>query len=458
MGTFPTFRGPALFFRPCSILLIFSLVTFLVGCGSKTKPSMVLIVVDTLRADYMGCYGYTKDTTPNLDRLAEEGVLFSRVFAASPWTGPSVSSITTGMYPDEVGVRDLRDGLTPRITTLAERLKKAGYHTGAVVSNTLAGPTYGHDQGYDSFLCEPYKAVPKEAPYGDERLWPAFTADQVTDKALEWLKTARKPFFLHVHYTDPHDPYIPPAAWRNKFLENRQPLDIDLLLEENFTHADLSPEELDRLRAGYEGEIAFADHEIGRLIDQLPDHTLVAFTGDHGEEFLEHGGFLHGNSLFQELLRIPLIFKGADLPEGVQILEPVSHVDITPTLVDAACIPLDPGFSGFSLLPFMRSRSQPPLSRPLFSVLESRTDRRIAVKEGDWRFEVHPEKRSVFLYNLKLDPRELKNVAMEHTDLVKSFIDSVKNRNSRLMAAPEMKDKEVQKEREAILRNLGYIK
>lgn len=439
-------------------LTLILLPVALIGCGPKERPSMVLVVVDTLRADYMGCYGYEKDTTPNLDRISKEGALFSRVFAASPWTGPSVASITTGMYPDEVGVRDLRDGLAPRITTLAERLKKAGYHTGAVVSNTLAGPAYGHDQGYDQIFCEPYKAIPDDAPSGDERLWPGFTADEVTDKALEWLKTAKKPYFLYVHYTDPHDPYIPPKVWQDKFLKGREPLATDLLLEERFVEAGLSPEEVDRLRACYEGEIAFADHEIGRLADALTRDTHLVVTGDHGEEFLEHGGFRHGTSLFQELLNVPLMVRGPAAPPGRIIHEPASHVDITPTLLDLASAPGDPDFAGTSLLPYLQSSSPETLSRPLFSVLESRIDRRIAVKKDQLRFEVHPQKRAVYLYDLEKDPGELNNIAMENADLVQSFINIVKGRNHRLMAAPETLDQSLEKEREAILRNLGYIK
>jgi arylsulfatase A-like enzyme len=403
---------------------------------------MVLITVDTLRADVLTCYGYGNDTSPHLSRLAKEGVRFENVTAASPWTTPSVASITTGKYPDEVGVRDLRHGLPRSVTTLAERLQRAGYATGAVVSNTLAGPDYGHDQGYDFMHCLRYK---------DDEGVPSFTADRVTDQALQWMRSAEAPYFLYVHYTDPHDPYLPPGEFPGGAVERK------ILLENSF-----SASMKDAVKACYEAEVAFMDREVGRLLDAIARDTLVVFTGDHGEEFQEHGGYLHGHTLFQELLSVPLLFRGPGVPQGVVIHAPVSHVDITPTLLDRAGIALPDDLSGESLVPFFRNVVRKPRPRILFSVLENENTRRVAARQGPWKLEVRtdraPERFSAALYHLDEDPGEEHNVAAENPELISSLVETMRARRTRLMKPEEHLDDETKKRREEELRALGYIK
>lgn len=399
---------------------------------------MVLITIDTLRADALACYGSGNDTSPNLSRLAKQGVRFANVTAASPWTAPSVASITTGKYPDEVGVRDLNHGLPRSVTTLAERLKRAGYATGAVVSNTLAGPEYGHDQGYDFMYCLRYK---------DDEGAPSFTADRVTDKALEWMRSAKAPFFLCVHYTDPHDPYLPPDV--------KSDLSRTRLLQ-----SDFEPSMKEAVKACYEAEVAFMDREVGRLFDAIARDTLVVFTGDHGEEFQEHGGYLHGHTLFQELLSVPLLFRGPGVPQGAAIYAPVSHVDITPTLLDYAGIPEK--LSGESLRPFFRNTVLKPRPRLLFSVLENEESRRVAARQGPWKLEVRtdraPARHFAALYHLEDDPGEERNVAPENQELVSALIESMRARRSRLMEPEDKIDDETRQRREEELRALGYIK
>ena len=188
------------------------------GCSESPapRPSVVLVVVDTLRADSTTSHGHPRDLTPRLARFADSGAVFLDCFAVSPWTTPSVASLVTGRYPDELGIRRMAQPLPEGAVTLAERLRAAGYATGAVVSNGMAGPQFGFDAGYDSFAFERYKEDDLDTTgYAAKR--PSFTADRVTDRALEWLEGAREPFFLYVHYTDPHEPYLPPQKWRAAF-------------------------------------------------------------------------------------------------------------------------------------------------------------------------------------------------------------------------------------------------
>jgi arylsulfatase A-like enzyme len=427
------------------------------GCGEKPRPCIVLIMVDTLRADHLECYGSESKSSPFISTLAEEGTLFTQVVAASPWTGPSVASILTGNYPDEVGIHDLRDPLHPSSSTLSEILRKEGYATGAVVSNSMAGPVYGFDKGYDAFFFERYKGKEGEvAPEQVDR--PVFTADRVTEKAIETLKRMKKPFFLYVHYTDPHDPYLPPPPWRDQILGDRNPLKEDLLIESRFTETALSSDEVETIRSYYEAEIAFIDHEIGRLVGSLSPATLVVFTGDHGEEFQEHGGFLHGHTLYQELLHVPLIIKGPGIPTRKTVTDLVSHVDIVPTLLDLLGLTAKEDLSGKSLSPFFQDGPVEQESRTLFSMLETRDKRRISARRGPWKLILAPEERTLWLYNLDRDPRERNNIALENNQLVSSIIDSIKARKSRIIPALKRRNPELDKEREEELRAIGYIK
>jgi arylsulfatase A-like enzyme len=431
----------------------------LVGCG-RDKPtlSVVVIMIDTLRADQIGLEESEEKVAPRILRLAEEGTLFRNVFAASPWTGPSVASIVTGYYPDELGIRNLRDPLPPEAVTLAERFKAEDYMTGAVVSNAMAGPAYGFDQGYESLYIERYKGKAPAGPApGAPR--PSFTADRVTDKALEWLKGAKAPFFFYVHYTDPHEPYMPPAEWRNKFLAGREPLDDDYLAESAFTRSKEVPGDLlDRVRTYYQAEVAFTDHEVGRLLDQVPPGTLVVLIGDHGEEFMEHGTFLHGHSLFQELLEVPLIFKGPGIPPGGMVGELVSHIDIVPTILDLAGMPVETGLPGKSFRPYIQNPSMESEPRLLFSVLESGRYRGDAVRTGPWKFHLVGQEKGQWLYNLDQDPKETRNVVVGNYKITKPLIQAIETRKSRAVDASKNRDPRMDRLREEELRAIGYIK
>jgi len=439
------------------ILILLTLaLPWLAGCAQEEPPSIVLIVIDTLRKDHLECYGFEKATSPCISKFAQEGVIFDRALAASPWTGPSVASIVTGTYPDELGMRDLLAPLPDTASTLAEKLKKAGYATYAVVSNGIAGPAYGHDQGYDDFFFKRYKEKKENLETAGSPL--VFTADRVTDKALEMMAAASKPFFLYVHYTDPHDPYLPPSDWKERFLKGYSPLDEKILKDSLFTEMGMEPGQVETLKAHYQAEIAFTDHEVSRVLEALGPDTLVVLTGDHGEEFLEHGGFLHGHTLYRELLDVPLIFRGPGLARNTRIDDPVSHVDIAPTILDLAGVDIDRDpFSGCSLKPRLTNAAAPLQERPLFSVLETDDYHCVSVAMGSWKLLLVPAEKTVCLFDLAQDPSETRNVAQENPEVVSALIQAVKQRKARIRSAAQASPDMI-KAREEELRAIGYIK
>jgi arylsulfatase len=397
------------------LLAVLALVAGLAACGTSEPPSIVLVVIDTVRADHLTPYGYERDTSPHIERLARSGTLFLQGVAASPWTGPSVASIVTGRYPDEVGIRGLRHRLPPSVPSLAQILRDAGYATAAVVSNALAGPAYGYHRGYDSFHFEHYKLQPEgsAAPPGQ----PYFTADRVTERALAWIASAPKPFFLYLHYTDPHEPYLPPPRWRDRFVREASGFDETLLNGKRFTRVPLDGDELAAVRAHYEAEIAFVDHEVGRLVDALGNDVIVVLTGDHGEEFRDHGAFLHGHTLYQELLRVPLLLAGPGIPRDRTSAVPASHVDILPTVLELARVPSPPSVNGRSLL-----------GAP-----------------GE------------VLHDLSSDPGESRNRAPERRAVTLELARAIEERNARVVPGTRPVDPAAARRMEAALRALGYV-
>ncbi len=444
------------------LVVAVALCVSLSSCGSErfegsARPSLLLIVVDTLRADGLDPEGLRGGTTPHIARLADERTQFTSAVAVSPWTGPSVSSIVTGKYPIELGIYDLRDPLPDTVPNLAQRLAAAGYATSAVISNGIAGPAYGHDRGYEDFYFEPYKVKPET---GDGFRIPSFTADRVTEKALEWLNGYLRvaddlspPFFLHVHYTDPHDPYFAPETWRTKLQNGQEPLSDSYLLGAEFVRNAPTPVQLEAIKASYRAEVAFADHEIGRLLERVPAGTAVILTSDHGEEFFEHGGFLHGHTLYEELVHVPLIIRGPGVPPGVTVRDTVSHVDITPTVLDLTGIggTDSDGFSGTSLLRYVGR----PFERegPIYSILESHRRLQISVRRDEWKLHMFPNRRAT-LANLRDDPDEAQDFSQSHPEIASELLRLGQDWQRQAVERP---DDEADRERLEALRSIGYI-
>ncbi|MGH0028547.1 MAG: sulfatase [Myxococcota bacterium] len=331
------------------------------ACAPPRKPPDVLLVtVDTLRADRLGVYGYPLDTSPRIDALAKQGVLFERAIAAAGRTAPAHASIFTSRYVrgHSMGARNGDSELVGHVT-LAEAFAAGGYRTGAFVGNLLLAGRLGFARGFDVYDDE--LTVPESnRPHVLER-----RADDTTERALHWLAAGDEPAFLWVHYQDPHGPYTPPPPFDAAF-EVPAPPDEPVLEVAAFgATAGRIPryQAIEGLRrasqyeARYVGEIAYADRAIGRLVAALDARrrpNVVLFTADHGESLGEGGHyFKHVHSTGPDVAHVPLLLRAPGLaPERRR--EWVSHVDVAPTLLDLAGLPLPPDAQGVSLVRRLR--------------------------------------------------------------------------------------------------------
>jgi len=292
--------------------------------AAAERPSVLLVTLDTTRADRLGCYGAKSAATPNLDALARQGVRFEQALAPAPLTLPSHCTIMTGLVPRRHGVRDnARYRLARGIPVLAERLKEAGYRTAAYVSSAVLDRIGGLDRGFDLYD-DTVRVGDRRAFAYEER-----AASQTTASALEGLARLDPPFFLWIHYFDPHLPYVPPEPFRSRFRDRP-----------------------------YDGEIAFVDSEFGKLLEAARKRApslLVVVAGDHGEGLGEHGEAGHGIFLYQATMRVPLIFSGPGIPGGRAIRAGAAGlVDIAPTILDLLGLKPMADVDGKSLAPILR--------------------------------------------------------------------------------------------------------
>jgi arylsulfatase A-like enzyme len=325
------------------------------GCGRDVssadrlppleKLNVLLIVIDTLGAEHLGCFDPTLHHTPRLDQLAQESVFFRRATSAAPWTQPAIASLLTGLLPSHHRVRHILDSLSPRVETMAERLQACGHRTAGVVSHTLVTGRFGFDQGCEVFDTS---SVGSAA---------AITSARVTAVAGDLLaQMAGDRFFMLVHYFDPHGLYNhhPEFDLTSRY---RGPLRPAMPIRElRDRRWQMTPADIHYLVGLYHEEIAYTDHQVGLLLDRLQelglaDDTLVILTADHGEEFMRHGWIGHTITLYDELLHVPLLFR---LPGRLQphtVDTPVSLLDVLPTLLDlsASRVEGDP-LDGQSLL------------------------------------------------------------------------------------------------------------
>jgi arylsulfatase A-like enzyme len=396
------------------------------GCGD-TRPNVLLITLDTTRADHMSCYGYSRPTTPNLDRLAERSVVYTRAISTSSWTLPAHASLFTGRFPTSHGARydaegPLRlnsvvdgpsssyraRGLVPEEITLASLLSDAGYSTAAVVGGPWMKRVFGLDKGFDF--------------YDDQGITvDGRRAEQVTAVALEWLQSAGPgPFFLFLNYFDPHGPYDPPAPYGQAFLPQ----------------ASSGPEaEREAEIARYDGEILYMDHCIGELLDGLArlghdDDTLIVVASDHGEALWDHNLFGHGRTLFQEEIHIPLLVhdpRGDAAPGRSDA--PTQLTDVMPMVLDRLGLELPAGVQG-GLPP----RTGHPVIAEVYPL-------EVESAFGDWQALVDYHSGYKYLWNsrgysqlfdLRNDPRERTNLieresarALEMQRLLESYLGSL---------------------------------
>ena len=411
------------------------------GCGEPPRPSLLLVTVDTTRADHLGAYGYGRDTSPTLDALAEEGVLFEHAFSHAPITLPSHTSMLTGALPPAHGVRDNgRFVAADDLETLPEMLSEQGYATGAFVSAFVLDSRFGLDQGFDVYD-DSFTAEWSEDKLRDAKIYNQMVtdrpADQTTERAIAWLaERGDEPFFLWVHYYDPHQRYAPPHPWDQRFQDSL-----------------------------YDGEIAFMDSQIARLFDAFRergqwDRTAVVVTGDHGESLGQHGEATHAVLAYDSTLRVPLLVKppAAVSVERKVVTDGVSHVDLLPTVCDLLGLPTPGGLPGRSLLPAIQGRTQPARAAYFESALPRFSfgwEPLFGVRAGAWKYIHAPEPE---LYDLASDPNEQRNVAGRETERraeLESLLFRTVEENPPLIQSPETgaMDDDVRRR----LAALGYV-
>lgn len=321
------------------------------ACRSSAPPSLLLITIDTLRADHVSAYGYPWPTSPTLDALAADGVYFDRMFSPLPETAPSCASLLTGRWPAQLEMRGNGDPLDGRFKTLARLLQDAGYDTAAFVSGyPLIRRLSALDRGFD--LYDDNMPDARGQTPGVQR-----SAEKTTAVALAWLRGRRsQPFFAWVHYYDPHGDYAPGPAHEALFADRSPGLTVPLASVPRYQQRG---DETDAavFIGRYDGEIRRVDDQIARLLEQLEDagqreNTLVVITADHGESLTEHGYFFdHGNELYLPSARVPFILSGPGVPRRAEPVEGITRtVDILPTLLALLDRPAIPDLPGRSLV------------------------------------------------------------------------------------------------------------
>lgn len=389
--------------------------------AQAATPGLVIICVDTLRADHLGLYGYERDTSPEVDAWFGEGLVFERAYCTAVTTTPSVVSLLSGQRPQNHGVRLHFQTLPETTGTLGQWLSDAGYQTAAFVSNMV--------------LTREATALDREFDYYDDHVsqrWPdrdtfERTAADTTDAVVQWLDLDRQPgqpFFLYVHYMDPHGPYLAPEDKPKSFDHPiPQPIDLERLLK--YLVVFDSDDGLDYVD-GYDEEIAYADREIGRLLRHLEtleqwENLTVVFTSDHGESMMEHEKwFRHGYHVYEEIARVPLAVRGPGFTKG-RVATPVSLTDVAPTLLGIAGVTVTEPMDG-------RPLSAAPEPRYVFvEAKDNQTLMRRALISGNHKWVIEIEKAEGFwagvrgalfggdsivtvdryCYDLKADPDEL---------------------------------------------------
>jgi arylsulfatase A-like enzyme len=375
-------------------------------------PNVLVISVDTLRPDHLACYGYSRATAPSIDRLAAQGVLFENAYATGPATIESHASLFTGRFPYQHGAfTGAWSPLPDEEVTLAELLGEHGYRTLGMASSLRFEPDSGFQQGFQD--------------YGVTRRPKNECSRIVTDRALDWIgQDEAQPFFAFLHYFGPHEPYGPPEPYRSHWqtAPTASPGDAETYMREyRFPGREMPAEALAHLEALYDAEILFLDSELTRLLDALDQRglasrTLVILLSDHGEEFKEHGGLSHAQSLHEELLRIPLLVRWPGrIPAGRRVTRSVQLVDVLPTVLDLVGAP-PRDVPGRSLRP------------ALFGTAESEADRNdpiigqrfpsgwsITTTRPEGRFKLIAQGRyPARLFRLDDDPGEHRDVAREY--------------------------------------------
>lgn len=421
------------------------------GTSEPRRPNVVLYVVDTVRADRLGVYGYGKPTSPRLDAFATDALVFENAYAQSSWTRPAVASLFTGLLPPAHRTVGRRSVLPEEAVTLAEILAAHGYEGLGLVRNPNVGRAFGFAQGFTRFRSEDRER--DETMLDRVRLW------------LDERQDAEAPFFLFLHAIDPHGPYDPAPEFEEMFDAGGAPAHyrtVRYLLGLNRGDVEAEPGTAEALSRLYDAEVAQNDRAFGDLLDELEARGLaggaaVIYLSDHGEEFAEHGRWEHGLSLYEEVLRVPLVMRLPGVPAR-RVEEPAQHVDVLPTLLGYLGIEAPPT-DGRDLLA-ARRRGDAPLD--VYTHLDVDGHRAASVIRGRFKL-VLPQSPSQgtapMLFDLEADPGELEDLAAARPDVVERMLALLAERNlaDEVEPAEEIEDDQLGEDVRRRLRALGYV-
>lgn len=453
-----------------ALALLLACACWLCGCQPKRDPNVLVLVVDALRPDHMGCYGYELPTSPAMDALARRGVLFADATSLSSYTRAAVPSILASVHPGAHGV--LNQGkevemLSDEYTTLAEVLKERGYVTAAFAPNPSLHRAFNIDQGFDLY--------DDEFQIGVRGAQEFETARRINERTLAWLRANReKPFFAYLHYRDVHAPYVPPPPYDKMFDrpgEGRPLSDFEYKSQPPDMRKPHRFRDLDTYVELYDGEIRYTDDHLGRLLETLSkegflENTVIFLTSDHGESFLEHRSWTHGSGLYEELTRVPLLLVlPGERHKGKRVEAPVQTTDIYPTVLELLDVEIPSQLQGRSLFDAIEGKADP--KRPVFSeALVSRRHRpwgfgqMVAVRSGGWKLIYNRWGRTGELYDLTQDPGETQDLVDRQPERARQLLRMIAaqdrenaKRSHRVQGTEELPEEVVEG-----LRSLGYVR
>lgn len=424
--------------RASALLVVFAALGGALASPCVRPPSILLIVVDTLRADYLEPYGYRGHTSRHLARFARHATLFSNAYSQAPWTKPSIASLFTSLHPVRHRVRrhdgnfaggereDLwSDALPPEACTLAEALRTAGYDTGAFVANPWIGRRHGFAQGFDHF--------------DDETVGNQVDAASLLERMSQWLeaRAPERPVFLYAQFMDVHGPYAAPprdvatvaddpGLGPHRALSGEEFRRIRPYLFAAVDHESPEAHELNTWRALYAGGIRAFDERLGAFFarhahsGRLRD-AVVVITSDHGEELADHGGWDHGYQLYEDQIRVPLLVRipGQSAPRRVDTL--VSLVDLMPTLLELAGAPPPDDVEGRSLVPLLRGSPRTGRARPVLASAVKWKPEVHAIRDDRYKLVVDRHSGQARLFDLIADPHENRDLVHERPDVARGL-------------------------------------
>ena len=472
---------------------------------ARPPINVVFYLIDTCRADSLSAYGYGRKTTPFMEKIGAEGVVFEQCVSQGPWTKPSMAALLLSMYSSTTGIHSLFQQLSSKYTTFPEVFRNADYYTAGFSANPIMGRMSNYSQGFRYFR-EATQNIPNGDPIGHS----SGSSTLLNDNVFAWMESradkdymrGERPLFLYIHSVDPHEEYEPAPQYLRRFADPAGQADYrtkrKLILsgvkrrrgaadlyrtQKHFDKAgvEVAPY-IDYQKRLYDADIAANDDQIERLFERLEEeglleNTLVVITADHGDEFMEHGGTSHGFSLYDELIRVPLILWGPGIvPAGLRVEHPVQSIDIYPTLCELAGLEAPDAVQGQSLVSYLRGE-EPDAVRPVYSEKREPTadtgillgkGNAVALIEYPWKYvrnftqpkdRILPERE---LFDLLDDPMETENLVERHSDLVRRYdamVESWLAGNLTRAGNPEVtRLTEIPEDTQELLRKLGYIK